>query len=152
MTAPLSQDVRSRIELACRRLSIAYARGIDFRDYDGTADLFTEDGELDAGVPLRGREKIRRALLRRPDELRSRHVLSNIFIDVVDEASARGVSYLTLYRHTGEESLQAAPIELAGPAAVGHYEDTFTRTAEGWRIARRKLHFAFRRSAAFADS
>jgi len=150
MTESLAEDARDRIERACRRLSVAYARGIDFRDYDAAADLFTEDAELDVGFPLRGREKIRRALSRRPDELRSRHVLTNIFIDVVDDANARGISYLTLYRHVGAESLQAAPIELAGPAGVGHYEDAFTLTAGGWRIARRKLHFAFRRSAAFA--
>ena len=149
MTDSFDPEAHDRVERACQRLSIAYARGIDFRDYDMAADLFTEHGELDAGYPLKGREKIRRALLRRPDELRSRHVLTNIFIDIVDESHARGISYLTLYRHVGEESLRADPIELEGPAGIGHYEDAFELTPEGWRIARRKLHFAFRRSAAF---
>jgi hypothetical protein len=149
LTDSLHQDERDRIELACQRLSIAYARGVDYRDYDLVADLFTEEGELDTGRPLLGREAIRRALVHRPDELRSRHVLTNIFIDAQDETHARGISYLTFYRHVGEESLAAGPIELEGPAAVGHYEDAFTRTEDGWRIARRKLHFAFLRKAAF---
>jgi hypothetical protein len=35
------------------------------------------------------------------------------------------------------------------PAAVGHYEDRFLRTAEGWRFARRKLHLAFRNPESF---
>ena len=149
MSAALSASARDDIERICRRLSIAYARGVDLEDYDLVADCFTKDGELDTGRPLNGREVIRGALKRRPDTLRSRHVLTNIFIEALDADRARGISYLTLYRHVGPESQKDEPIELAGPAAVGHYEDAFERSAEGWRIARRKLHFAFRRSDAF---
>jgi hypothetical protein len=88
-------------------------------------------------------------LTQRSDRLRSRHVLTNISIDVVDVDHARGITYLTLYRHIGDESLGDDPIELKGPAAVGYYEDEFVRTADGWRIARRVLRFAFRRADAF---
>ena len=133
------------IREACSELSIAYARAVDFRDYDSFAALFAADGELDAGRLLKGRASIRKAMSRRPDELKSRHVLTNIFIDVVDADTARGISYLTLYRHIGNESLRAGPIEFDGPAAVGHYEDRFVRTPEGFRFARRKLHLAFHR-------
>jgi hypothetical protein len=139
----------SEIERACEQLSIAYARSIDFRDYDLVPDLFAEDGILDAGGELIGRAAIRAAFARRPDELRSRHVLTNHFIDVLDERNARGIAYLTLYRHHGAESLEGAPVPRVQPAAVGHYEDRFLRTAEGWRFARRKLHLAFRNPASF---
>ena len=61
------------------------------------------------------------------------------------ENEARGISYLTLYRHVGPESLKGAPVAFDGPAGVGHYEDRFENTDEGWWIKRRKLHFAFRR-------
>ena len=81
MTASLSQSERDDIERSCRRLSIAYARGVDLEDYDLVADCFTQDGELDTGRPLNGREVIRGALKQRPDTLRSRHVLTNIFIE-----------------------------------------------------------------------
>ena len=82
----------------------------------------------------------------RPDGLRSRHVLTNIHINVIDENTAEGISYLTLYRHvsdpeTGEDE---GPREISGPAAVGHYSDKFIRTEKGWRFAGRVLHFAFR--------
>lgn len=132
---------------ACEGLSIAYARAIDFRDYDAFVELFAEDAVLEAGAALEGKAAIREALRKRPDELRSRHVLTNIFIVPLDARSARGISYLTLYRHVGKESLEAAPVAFDGPAAVGHYEDRFVLTAQGWRIARRKLHLAFRRRA-----
>lgn len=140
---------RIEIERACERLSIAYARHLDFREYDAFGELFTENGHLDAGGPIDGRAAIRASLDRRPDRLRSRHVLTNIHIEVLDADHARGITYLSLYRHVGDESLGDDAIEFDGPAAVGHYEDEFARTAEGWRIARRKLYFAFRRAAAF---
>ena len=140
---------RIEIERACERLSIAYARHIDFKEYDQFAELFAEDGHLSAGSVRDGRAAIRQSLTQRSDRLRSRHVLTNVSIDVLDADHARGITYLTLYRHVGDESLRNEPIELRGPAAVGHYEDEFVRTAEGWRIARRVLRFAFRRADAF---
>jgi hypothetical protein len=141
----MNEDQIRAIKQSCEELSIAYARAVDFRDYDYFITLFTEDGVLDTGKQLEGREAIRVSLSRRPDELRSRHVISNIFIDVLNENEARGISYLTLYRHVGPESLKGEPIDFKGPAAVGHYEDRFERTAAGWKFKRRKLHFAFRR-------
>lgn len=130
----------------CEALSIAYARAVDFRDYEALVALFAPDGVLDTGKPLKGQAAIADALSHRPDELRSRHVLSNIYIDVRSPTEARGISYLTLYRHVGPESLKGEPVPLDGPAAIGHYEDRFIRTDDGWRFERRKLHFAFRRT------
>ena len=143
---------RIEIERACEQLSIAYARHVDFKEYDRFAELFTEDGHLTAGSALDGREAIRQSMKQRSDRLRSRHVLTNIHVEVIDADHARGITYLSLYRHIGDESLADGPIHLAGPAAVGHYEDEFVRTAAGWRIARRVLRFAFRRPDAFPAS
>ena len=137
------------IQRECEALSIAYARAVDFRDYEGFVLLFAENGVLDVGQPLEGRAAIKAAMEKRPDKLRSRHVLTNIFIDVVDERNARGISYLTLYRHIGEESLSENPINFDGPAAVGHYEDKFVLTDTGWCFSSRKLHFAFRNDQKF---
>jgi len=136
-----------QIVAECEAISIAYARAVDFRDYDSFVELFTEDGVLDTGKPLEGRAAIAQAMSRRPYELRSRHILTNIFIEVLSETEARGISYLPLYRHIGPESLTGEPIEFEGPAAVGHYEDRFLKTSDGWKIKRRKLHFAFRRKS-----
>ena len=133
------------ISRACEALSIAYARAVDFRDYEYLVTLFTEDGVLDTGKPLEGRAAIAEALAHRPDELRSRHVITNVFVEVLNEREARGISYLTLYRHVGPESLKGEPAPLDGPAGVGHYEDRYEKTEEGWKFRRRKLHFAFRR-------
>lgn len=140
----MTEDDIARVERACTDLSIAYARAIDFRDYDAFVLLFTEDGVLDVGKPLHGREAIRESLRGRPDELRSRHVITNVFIDVLGPDEARGISYLTLYRHHGEESVRFGAVPLRGPAAVGHYEDRFVRIGSEWLFRSRRVHLAFR--------
>jgi len=137
------------IQRECEALSIDYARHLDFKNYDAFIDLFTDDLHLDAGGPIDGKEHLRRAMARRPDSLRSSHVLTNIHVDVLDSVSATGIAYLSLYRHIGAESELPEPVEFSAPAAVGHYTDKFVRTSEGFRIASRVLSFAFRNSAKF---
>lgn len=143
----MTGETRRTIEDECRKLSIAYARHVDFKEYDLFVKLFAPEGELNlTGNPVVGHDKLKKAMARRPDTLQSRHVLTNIYIHVIDEDHAEGISYLTLYRHEGDnqDGAESGPREIAGPAAVGHYSDTFIRTAGGWRFSRRTLHFAFR--------
>ncbi|NKC01083.1 MAG: hypothetical protein GKR90_21670 [Pseudomonadales bacterium] len=132
------------VQHACTELSIAYARHVDFGEYDRFVDLFTEDAKLSLGFEIVGREKIRRSMSKRSPELRSRHVMTNTFVDVLSETSAKGISYLTLYRHTGPESLESDPVSFQTPAAVGHYADEYRLTDDGWKIAERRLELAFR--------
>jgi hypothetical protein len=143
----MDSERRRIIEHECKNLSVAYARYIDFKEYEQFVELFALDGELKlAGGPIIGHENLKKAMARRSDTLRSRHVLTNIYINVMDEDHAEGISYLTLYRHEGgdHESDDEGPREITGPAAIGHYSDKFIRTDEGWRFASRVLHFAFR--------
>jgi 3-phenylpropionate/cinnamic acid dioxygenase small subunit len=145
----MEQITRDAIQRECEQLAIEYARAIDFRDYDNFVELFTEDATLELGQKIQGKATIAKSLTRRPDELRSRHVITNVFVDVISETRARGMCYLTLYRHIGNESLKPEPVPFEGPAAVGHYEDTYQLTEHGWRIASRRLHMAFRNDAHF---
>lgn len=138
------------IERACERLSHAYSRHTDFRKYDKFVDLFAEDALLNAGGELRGKEAIRKAMSKRSDRLRSRHVVTNHIVDVIDEDHAKGMTYLTLYREVSEEARDPGHVlGLSGPAAIGHYTDKYVRTADGWRFASRVLEFAFQNPAAF---
>ena len=139
----INQDQIRDICIECERLSKAYAVYLDLHRYDEFAALFGESGVLAVGGLLQGQDAIAAAMAKRPDKLRSRHVLTNILIDVEDSCTATGITYLTLYRYLGEESLAAAPISPFAPAAVGHYRDEFTLTADGWRFAKRSLSFAF---------
>ena len=130
-------------EKACEKLSIAYARYLDFGEYDSLAELFTVEGVLNAGSPLKGKESIRKGLFKRSPKLRSRHVLTNIHVELIDTEHAHGISYLSLYRHIGEESLVDQPIDFDAPAAVGHYTDEFHKESGIWKIHSRVLAMAF---------
>ena len=142
--APLKRMI---IERACEHLSIAYARAVDFRDYDAFVDLFADDACLELGMRLEGKEAIRRSMDARPEDIRTRHVLTNMSIEAQDSRHARGTVYLTLYRHVGLDSMRDAPIPSTLPTAIGHYDDTYVLTATGWRFQTRKLHVAFRNPA-----
>jgi len=143
----MTGETRRIIEDECKKLSIAYARHLDFKEYELFVKLFAPEGELNiTGRPVLGHENLTKAMAGRPGSLRSRHVLTNIHINVLDEDHAEGISYLTLYRHEGadQSGQDEGPREISGPAAVGHYRDKFVRMDEGWRFSSRVLHFAFR--------
>lgn len=129
---------------ACTRLVHDYAITIDFNDLDGFSNLFSDTATLNVGRPVTGRANIRASLDRRPAELRSRHILTNVVIDLLDASRATGLAYLSLYRHIGPESLRDEPIDSLAPAGVGHYDYEFEKTADGWRFARVSIQLAFR--------
>ena len=132
------------IEKLCEKLSISYARLLDFGQYDELAELFTIDAALNAGVLLEGRENIRLGFNKRPAKLRSKHVLTNIHTEVLDGKTAKGISYLSLYRHFGDESLTSEVIEFDSPAAIGHYSDKFRLEDAVWKIHQQVLTMSFR--------
>ena len=139
-----------KIEKLCEKLSISYAHLLDFDQYDELAELFTIDAVLNAGVLLEGRENIRLGLNKRSAKLRSRHLLTNIQTEILDGKTAKGVSYLSLYRHIGDEGLTSEVIEFDGPAAVGHYSDEFRLEDGIWKIHLRVLTMSFRNPKYFA--
>lgn len=134
----MSIDVENRlaIESACTRVVHQYAYMVDFRDYDGFADLFTEKCVFDVnGQTASSREEMRVGVARTPADLLRRHVTTNILIDVIDENSAHGVAYFTVYRARLDKDQSVLPA--LRPAVVGHYKDKFVKTAEGWKFAER---------------
>ncbi len=131
----MNEAERGQIERECEKLSIAYARHLDFREYDAFCDLFTEDGELAVtGPPLRGREALMGFLTGRPDNRRSLHIFTNIWTNVLDADHAEGVTYLSLFR-ADQDGERAAKVP--GPMMAGYYKDKFVRTPKGWRFALR---------------
>lgn len=145
----MTEIEKQTIERACEQLQYAYARFIDFRDYEGFTELFTVDGVLDAGLELKGRDAIFSSCQKRSAGLRSRHVITNSFIDVLSHDQARGICYLSLYRLDQKESAKPGPLPIPGPAAVGHYQDSFQLVGTVWKLAHRKLHLAFRDDSQF---
>ena len=123
------------IEHECARLVTSYCHYIDHGSAERVAELFSEDAVWSsAEATFNGRDEIRRAMAEREaNQARmSRHVCNNLLIDVIDENTASGVVYLTLYRHDGKEGRRLSPLE--GPLMVGEDQDQVRRDPECWRI------------------
>jgi hypothetical protein len=136
-------------ERACERLIVEYARRVDFGESRRIADLFTEDGRwegtdlvLDGRAAIRDWFEERERLTRRV----SRHVCTNIAVEVLSPAEARSLCYLVNYRHDRAEGDVAMPVPAEHPKYVGELRDTFRRTADGWRFSSRVVTVAFVRA------
>lgn len=133
------------IERDCHRLCIDYARRADERA-DSFADLFTEDARLElTGMTMNGRAEIAAFMARPRPASVSRHMILNVVIDIDSETSARGLADLVYYGAVTEESV--ARLADISPAAIGTYQDEYRLTAEGWRIASRRMTAKFAKAS-----
>lgn len=130
----MSPDDRRAAEHDCARLVALYANLNDEARWDAVAALYAEDGVMfrptAPDAPVTGREAILAAFKARPPRT-TRHVCSNVVIEVEGPATARGTSAMLLF--TGE-----------GAPLVGSFHDRFCLTADGWRFAERRGSLLFR--------
>jgi hypothetical protein len=129
------------IERACERIVYAYSRALDLGDMSAAADFFAENGSFARPmaplVVIQGREAIRAALLTRPKTLLTKHLATNVMIDVVSRDEARGLSYLTMVSTTPPAGSDA-PYVSAGPVYFGELVDRFVREHGEWKILERR--------------
>lgn len=139
---------RMMIERACERLINQYCLFVDFGEASRIAELFTEDGLwTNESIRMEGRDGIRRAFSHREGVTRrtSRHLCTNVVIDVLDDDHATGICYLINYRHDSRTGAAEVPAPSDAPKFVGEYRDTFVRTPDGWRFATRHCDVTFLR-------
>jgi hypothetical protein len=141
MPEVLSAAERIEIERACERLVYDYSRALDLGDMSGAADFFAENGSMARPMApnqvIQGRETIRASLLTRPKTLLTKHLATNVMIDVETRDTARGISYLTMIATTppGEAS---PPFVSQGPIYFGEFRDRFVREQGVWRFLERR--------------
>lgn len=127
--------------LAISDLVHAYCQGVDRRDPEAVARLFTDDGVFvayagpGATEPTsrsQGRAEITRAIGMARYYKRTTHTVGN-HLAVVDGDRAKGETRVVAYHvlgDEGEEMLMTWHIR---------YLDTYVRASEGWRIEERVL-------------
>ncbi len=124
---------RRAAEADCARLIALYANLNDEARWDEVAALYAEDGVMvrptAPNASVAGREAILEAFKARPPRT-TRHVCSNVVIDVESDTTARGTSAMLLF--TGE-----------GAPLVGSFHDRFILTDDGWRFAERRGSLIF---------
>jgi hypothetical protein len=129
----VTEEERRAAEHDCARLIALYANLNDAARWDDVAALYAEEGVMvrptAPDAPVTGRTAILAAFKARPPRV-TRHVCSNVVIDVESASTARGESAMLLF--TG-----------AAEPLVGSFHDKFVRTAEGWRFAERRGSLLF---------
>jgi SnoaL-like domain len=138
-------------ERACERLIVEYCRRVDFGRAAQIADLFCEEGEWHGvDLDLVGREEIRKWFAAREGLTRrvSRHVCTNVAVDLVSDHEAESLCYMINYRHDRQEGDVALPVPAEVPKFIGELHDRFVRTPDGWRFASRTVTVAFARRRA----
>ncbi len=132
-------DMQQRIiiEAECRNLVVGFGRGMDDGDAATASALFAADGVWDRqGVLVTGPQAICAAIEKRPKIRLTRHIFTNMLINVIDENHAEGRAYYMVYLHDGPPPDGGPlPRPLSGPERVGDYHNKFVRTPEGWRIS-----------------
>jgi hypothetical protein len=121
-------------ERECARLPLLFAKYADNGDHAALADLFTEDciygRPFQPDHPFHGRDRVQAVFRDRPPLL-VRHIVTNVLVEILSETEARGTNYLTmLSNHVAVE-----PPQEAGTLYVGGFEDTYVKTADGWKFA-----------------
>ena len=140
-TKALSAAERMEIERACERIVYAYARALDLGDMSAAADFFAANGSLTRPMApdqvIQGRETIRASLLTRPKTLLTKHLATNVMIDVESRDGARGLSYLTMISTTPPPDSRP-PFISRGPLYFGVFKDRFVREDGVWRFLERR--------------
>lgn len=118
-------------------LIATYAELVDAGDFPGLGELFDDAAFGGSEAAVRGREpveKLFRAMVRVYEDgtPRTKHVTTNIRIDVDDEAgTAVAHSYVTVFQALPDMALQ--------PIVAGRYRDVFERRHDIWHFAERRF-------------
>lgn len=125
---------RQSIEWECARLINLYALLNDEMRWEEVAELYAPDGVMTRptapDAPIIGREAILAAFKARPPRT-TRHVCTNIVVDVESPSSARGRSAMLLFTNA------------EGPPLIGGFNDRFVMTPDGWRFAERRGYLTY---------
>ena len=141
MPESLNAAERIEIERACERLINVYSRALDLGDMSAAADCFAENGSMARPMMpdqvIQGRETIRVSLLTRPKTLLTKHLATNVMIDVESRDSASGLSYLTMISTTPPADGKP-PYVSQGPLWFGEFKDKFVRENGVWKFLERR--------------
>jgi SnoaL-like domain len=138
---------RLATEHNCTRLMHQFSWFVDAMDYDAVVGLFVADCTFSrADVSFHGHVGLRQSLESRPRDRTTRHIISNVLIDVRDTDYADGKSYCLVFGHRGPLSDEGEAL-LGAPDSLILYSGAFVRRPEGWRIAKWHIGLSFRKPA-----
>jgi len=134
---------RLQAESACRHIVLAAARAVDDQDYPALAALFAPEGELvrPGGQPLVGPAAILASYAAKDPERLTQHIVCNHVVTADSDTAARSRCTVILWSSRRSEELTPKGRKADPLQQVGEIEDEFVKTAEGWKIRRRRAWF-----------
>ena len=135
----MTNEQRLMAEQACARLINAFAILNDAGRFEEMVQLFTEDGRFarptDPTNFTEGRENILTAFNARPKDRVSRHLITNILIDIQSDTTAKGIAYATLFTASPDNKAPKIGLQVNPTQFIGEFFVDFKLTDEGWKIA-----------------
>ena len=132
----MSETLLAACEVACARLCLDFANGIDARDHDRCAGVFAPDAVFDHVTGrIDGRDGVMRMLASRPAGMVIRHLCTNIDITPNGPTKATGRCYAAVFRATSDDG--KLPLSPVVPLMV-EYHDEYALVEGRWYITYRK--------------
>lgn len=128
------------IERACERVIVDSATFNDRREFAALAGLYTTDGVVvrPNGQRLEGRAAIEEAYAAGPSGRVTRHLCSNVRVEVDGPDAARATTMVLIVSGQRSDDPDVTLGVVPGERhLVGEFADRLVRTEEGWRIAER---------------
>lgn len=133
--------IRSKIE----KLIYDFFYYLDERRYRQLSDMFAPDGVWHRqGKELRGPDTVMNAMNERPAGFTTRHLITNVSVDVADAFTASALFYMTVFVHEGAEAPKAA-VAINLPMHVSSFEQKFVNRSGQWLIGELKGVATFHR-------
>ena len=141
----MDADQRRKIQQECRDIIVNLVTLSDRGSADEALAYFVADGVwVRGGKPMAGHPQLLAYFNDRTPGMLTRHLVSNMMIDVIDDRTATGLSYYTAYVHDSGPAALTLPAPLGIPFSVGEWHDRFRLTDNGWRIVHRETKRLFK--------
>lgn len=140
----MNNDLQQLNRRACIDLVLRAAAYADAGDALRFSQLFAEEAVLQRprGEPLHGRTAIAAAYQQRPSGRMTRHLLTNILVEMHGADTASAHSQVLLWSCNDSEPVTEHGRKAHERQLLGEFNDHFCRTADGhWLIARREARF-----------
>lgn len=133
-------DKRLQAEQACASLFNRFAVCNDAGELEDMVNVFTIDAlfarPTDPDNYTEGRDSILAAFKARPKDRVTRHLITNIVVDVEDAGSATGKCYATLFTASPDNEAEKFGLQANASQFIGEFDADFRHTEEGWKISR----------------
>lgn len=145
----MDKEIRTMVvQQLCRDLVLRSVAFVDDGNFSALSQLFSTTGILvrSNAEPIQGRTAILASYAQRPVERITRHLVSNILVDVDPHGRASGRSYVQLWSGSKSDPAGALGRPAQPGQNIGEFKDEFIWSPHGqWLIQRREIHFILRR-------